>query len=626
MAVILFHAGLAPFSGGFIGVDVFFVLSGYLITTLILRDLAAGQFSLLSFYDRRARRILPALFVMVAATIVAAWFLLLPTDMEEFSESLIGVALFLSNMVFWDQAGYFSTAAELKPLLHTWSLAVEEQFYILFPLILMAVWRFGVGAVAAIVALLFGASLAYAHHASTAAPNDAFFLITARAWELALGAGTALCLRMRPDLARARGAPVASTLGLAMVVLPIFAFDKSTPTPGLAFLIPTLGTALVIAFNAPGTPVFRALALRPMVAIGLISYSAYLWHQPLFAFTRHATVIDLALPLIAILILATLALAWLSYRFIEQPVRHGRVLATRTPLFAASLAGLVAMAGVGVMGDQSDGFRDRFDLTALPSRWDVPCHGDIDLTNPGPDLDRCLGTAPDGIPGTIFLLGDSHAAQLTFPLRAVADSRGVPFAFVNAHDGAFFPYTFIEQNPAPESVILDRIIALSDPGDILILAFHAGRLNADRDVHLPLDRAPAITQKATAMRANLERQIPALKAAGLRLVYILDTPLLPEAANIERCALHPDTQDESGCTIARDQTEWSRKPQSDIFLALARAHPEISTVFDPNPTLFGDGLTYGPVRPDGTFRMFDRHHITEDEAMRLQNALDAALP
>lgn len=185
--VMLFHAGFQEFGGGFVGVDVFFVISGYLITTIILGELKRGSFSIATFYERRARRILPALFFVMAMCIPFAWCWLLPSDMEEFAKSLRAVSIFGSNILFAQKSGYFDTAAELKPLLHTWSLAVEEQFYVLFPLLLMLMWRFGKKWTVILLVLIAAASLGVAHGNVFDDPAATFFLLPTRVWELALG-------------------------------------------------------------------------------------------------------------------------------------------------------------------------------------------------------------------------------------------------------------------------------------------------------------------------------------------------------------------------------------------------------------------------------------------------------
>lgn len=194
LPVILFHAGFKTFSGGFIGVDVFFVISGYLITTIILAELEQGKFSIVNFYERRARRILPALFLVMLVCIPFAWIWLLPSDMKGFSHSLIAVAVFASNILFWSESGYFDTATELKPLLHTWSLAVEEQYYVLFPLFLMLLWKLGKRCILVILGVVFAGSFAVAEWKSYAEPAAAFYLLPARAWELLIGAFAAFYL------------------------------------------------------------------------------------------------------------------------------------------------------------------------------------------------------------------------------------------------------------------------------------------------------------------------------------------------------------------------------------------------------------------------------------------------
>jgi peptidoglycan/LPS O-acetylase OafA/YrhL len=194
LPVILFHAGFTTFSGGFVGVDVFFVISGYLITTIILTELEQGTFSIVNFYERRARRILPALFVMMLACLPFAWFWLLPEDMKDFSQSLLAVSVFASNILFWRESGYFDSAAELKPLLHTWSLAVEEQYYMLFPLFLMATWRFGRRWILGSLIAVALASLALAQWGSLVKPAATFYLLPTRVWELLIGAFAAFYL------------------------------------------------------------------------------------------------------------------------------------------------------------------------------------------------------------------------------------------------------------------------------------------------------------------------------------------------------------------------------------------------------------------------------------------------
>jgi peptidoglycan/LPS O-acetylase OafA/YrhL len=357
--VVLFHGGFAAFSGGFVGVDVFFVISGYLITTIVLRDIAAGTFSIARFYERRIRRILPALFLVMAACIPPAWFLLAPNDMADFAESIAAVLACSSNILFWSESGYFDTAGELKPLLHTWSLAVEEQYYILFPPLLALLARFGHRAVQGTLALFATASLALAQWGACAQPDAAFFLLPTRAWELLVGALVAVhAARHGPPAVSSVGSTIAGFAGLAMIVAAVFGFDPSTPTPGFSTLLPTLGAALVIRFSHSAGGVGRLLSFGPVVGLGVISYSVYLWHQPLFAFAKHMSLDAPGAAVRAALSLTAVVLGYLSWRYVEQPFRD-RTLVGRSTLLRCGAAAAAILLGFGLAGFASHGFPDR---------------------------------------------------------------------------------------------------------------------------------------------------------------------------------------------------------------------------------------------------------------------------
>ena len=353
-AVILFHAGFALFSGGFVGVDVFFVISGFLITSIIVEELKTGRFSVLRFYERRARRILPALFTVMAACVPFAYRLLSPDDLKDFAQSLAAICLFASNVLFWGESGYFDTQAELKPLLHTWSLAVEEQFYVVFPLLLLAAWRLGRGVLLSLIGAIAVASLFLSVDEVRNFPSAAFYLLPSRAWQLLVGALASFAAdRWSTVDGKGASGPIAGEVvgwgGMAMIILALFLFDERTPFPGLNAALPTIGTALVLLCASDRTSVGRMLGWRPLVGLGLISYSAYLWHQPLFAFTKHALLADLPADLAIVLCAATIVLACLSWRFVEQPFRD-RSLISRGAVFALSAVGMAAFVGLGFIG------------------------------------------------------------------------------------------------------------------------------------------------------------------------------------------------------------------------------------------------------------------------------------
>lgn len=286
--VVLFHAGVSQFTGGYVGVDIFFVISGYLITSVILEQQKQNRFSLVDFYERRARRILPALFLIVLLSIPAAALLLIPQDFIEFSRSVKAVVLFISNFYFWKDSGYFSAGIELKPLVHTWSLAVEEQFYLIFPLFLTPLYRkFGYRVFYLLLGLAV-ASLAIAQYGSLTKPAATFYLLPTRGWELLCGALLAIhTLHGNVGSVNKTIREVAGICGLAAIGYAIFVFNDKTPFPSLYGLLPVVGTMVLLAFATEDTYIGRLFRTKALVGIGLISYSVYLWHQPLLAFARY---------------------------------------------------------------------------------------------------------------------------------------------------------------------------------------------------------------------------------------------------------------------------------------------------------------------------------------------------
>jgi peptidoglycan/LPS O-acetylase OafA/YrhL len=294
LPVILFHADFHVFSGGYVGVDIFFVISGYLIASIIIEERAAGSFSISKFYERRIRRIFPALYLVMVVCVPVAWLFLSAPDLKEFFTTVVAVPAFVSNIQFFRQSGYFDTASEFKPLLHTWSLAVEEQYYLIFPWLIILLWKFGKGWIAAGLILAFVGSLALATMGPIFfSPQAAFFLLPFRFWELAIGSALALWLTDGQAQIGSGLANLVSLTGGVLVLYAVFFFEKNTPAPSLYTLAPTIGTALIIAFATPGTYVGRLLGARVLVGLGLISYSAYLWHQPVLAFARHLSLTTL---------------------------------------------------------------------------------------------------------------------------------------------------------------------------------------------------------------------------------------------------------------------------------------------------------------------------------------------
>jgi peptidoglycan/LPS O-acetylase OafA/YrhL len=333
LSIVLFHAGFKNFEGGYVGVDIFFVISGFLITSIIIQDHKTGHFSFKAFYERRARRLLPALFTVLLVSMVFAWLWMLPGELTEFSKSLLSVLFFGSNFFFWNDSGYFSTSAEFRPLLHTWSLAVEEQFYFLFPVLLVITQRLTKSIGIAVLLTLGIASFALSVWSSIFKPTFAFFLLPTRIWEFIIGAMAALVV-LSSYYSKIKDnrfiTETVSLFGLALTIYSILFFKKTYFYPGLWAFVPVFGTALLLIFSTQQTVVGKALGAKPLVIIGLVSYSAYLWHQPLFAFFRLRELEPLSINLTWILILCSFGFGYLTWRFIEPIWRIGTISPKRS--------------------------------------------------------------------------------------------------------------------------------------------------------------------------------------------------------------------------------------------------------------------------------------------------------
>ncbi len=354
LPVILFHAGFEWFSGGFVGVDVFFVISGYLITTIIISEMAEGKFSIVNFYERRARRILPALFFVIIASFPLFYFSYYGSYFTEYVKSISATATFTSNIFFWLNSDYFTLGSEIQPLLHTWSLAIEEQYYILFPIFLMLAWRLGIKWILILLSIVFFISLGLAHWGAFNKPSATFYWLPTRGWELLIGVFAAFFLKHNKQLKSFFLNQILSLLGLGMIVYSIIAFDKSTPFPSLYALIPTIGTVLIIISSTKQTLVNSFLGSKVLIGIGLISYSAYLWHQPLLAALNFNMPFEENYFYKILVILITLGLAYFSYKFIEAPFRN-KYQISKQNIFIFSIAGSISLTLFGMfMSDIKD--------------------------------------------------------------------------------------------------------------------------------------------------------------------------------------------------------------------------------------------------------------------------------
>ena len=416
--VVMFHAGVGFTKGGYVGVDVFFVISGYLITSIIASEMADGRFSFGHFYERRARRLFPALFVVLAASTVAAACIMFPPELKTYGKVLAAALAFSANMLFATGDDYFGRVGDNSPLLHTWSLAVEEQFYLLFPglLLLLFARRLPIKPVLwTLAALSFAGSLV----AMATNPILAFYLLPLRAWELLMGA--LLALGAFPALTSQRVKDAIAWAGLIAILIAVGAFNKNVPFPGVSALVPVLGAvALIWTGMGTGTPVSRALSQPAVVFVGLISYSLYLWHFPIIVFYKLAFGETLGNLERGALCAVSVAIAIASWKFVELPVRRNRLLVTQRAVFAASAAALVPLAGIGLLIAIEDGFARFYPaeirkLAAYSYAQDGPMRaGQCFITRATAGergvADVCLAKQPGK--RNVLLLGDSHAAHL----------------------------------------------------------------------------------------------------------------------------------------------------------------------------------------------------------------------
>lgn len=359
LPVILFHAGFETFSGGFVGVDVFFVISGYLITTIILAELEQGKFSIVNFYERRARRILPALFFIMLVSFILGYFLLMPDEFKNLGQSLVATSLFSNNVLLGLTSGYWDLASEFKPLLHTWSLGVEEQYYVVVPVLLLVFWKIGRGSIVYLLWSIFLASLLFAVWFVNISPKWSFYLLPTRAWEICIGALAAIySIKHSKSIEKFKYSGAISLLGLILIIFSILVFDSTVLSPGLLLLIPTVGAVLLIIFCRPNSIAFSVLGNRVAVFLGLLSYSLYLWHQPIFAFLRaYSDEYPSSFSFLTLIPLVFL-LSYLTWRFVESPFRN-RSLIGRNLVFSYSVLGTVVFIAIGLYLNKSYGMASR---------------------------------------------------------------------------------------------------------------------------------------------------------------------------------------------------------------------------------------------------------------------------
>ncbi|HEX3917572.1 MAG TPA: acyltransferase family protein [Caulobacteraceae bacterium] len=511
--VVLFHVGFAPFSGGFVGVDVFFVISGFLITGILKRELDGGGFSLIGFYARRARRIVPALLVMSAGVAWGAYLWLPPRELISVADALAFVGLFGSNIYFFLHAGYWDAAARDHPLLHTWSLGVEEQFYIVFPLLLAALHRW-MRAPRRVVAGLGLASLGASIWAAAYAPEAGFYLIPFRAFELIMGALIAYGAVAPPGARWLR--ELLGAAGVALIALAVFGFSQATPFPGVAALVPCLGAGMILLAGAGGPSLAAQLLSAPPVRfVGLVSYSLYLWHWPLIVFSQIALGRPFRLEERLLLCAAAFALAVLSWAVVERPFRRrgGRFPATPVA-FGLAAAGIVLGLFAAQEATANHGWSNRLppDLAQIEAARpehtaNDPCFLSKDQLPPTWGGEACVIAGAQ--PQRVLWWGDSFAAQYVQALTQ--DRAQLPFSVVQYNYAGCPPV--LGFNP----VIAPHCADFNARAFDVIAANHIG-------VVVLIGRWEAAERRGLSL-VGLTRTVAALQARGLKVVVVGQSPV-----------------------------------------------------------------------------------------------------
>ena len=622
LSVILYHAGgLIP--GGYVGVDVFFVISGYLIASIAIRERALGSFRLLAFWERRLRRLFPAWFAMIVVTTVVALALLIPDHLEDFGESLLSQPTFTANFHFWERSGYFEPESEWQPLLHTWSLAVEEQFYLFFPLILPPLLARGKRLAMGVVAVLGLSSFALCLYTTSREPEFAFFLLPARIWELNFG----VLLALAPGLAARFGPKTRELLGAAGLVLigvALGCFGPDTPFPGSAALAPCLGTALVILANAHGlTRTGRWLAAPIAVAIGRISYPLYLWHWPCLAFLAYVCIDDAPPWATFAAVALSFLLAWLTYRWIEKPVRDRRRLTTSRSLLLATGIVVIGVVTAGLIFTRSGGLPGRFpDLgrfgideilrpkVATIEQWDEkggpPRLGDLSATGPG-----------------ILVWGDSHALALTRLFDELGKTHRVKVTVASMAGVAPVVGAYPAGRGPDQLIHAGRVIDLVRQErfrEVILVAkwpmYLTGRSGGELDRILRDDRVRS-DEPAESIEVFLRHfpdTLETLRSLGCRVFVMRSVPQqphrVPEA--LARIAIRGETPDALAWSVAIHR-ERDRRENEILDQAVAGTG---ASLLDPLPFL-GDGSGTMPMVREGKALYMDRDHLSPYGSMLL---------
>ncbi len=623
LSVILYHGNEEWLPGGFVGVDIFFVISGFLICRIIRDELAAGKFSILGFYERRARRILPALLAVIFVSLVLGYWLLLPSDFLSLGESAISSTLFVSNFYFLTEVDYFAAPLESYPLLHLWSLAVEEQFYIVTPLLMMLIFRYWPRSLVPALAILSVLSLCFAVALVVAFPKASFYMLPPRFWELGIGAALGISRVQMPNHTVAHAASVAGAIfiGSSLILL-----SSGPPFPGVLAVPTVLGAAMLI-WAGPNGFANKLLSLRPFVWVGLVSYSLYLWHWPILSFLKYVTIGELDALQVCFALLFSLIMAVLSYRFIEQPFRKKSNLLSRNRVLLASTTALIIGVALGSVPVVTSGMPGRWQENSLQvltshhlTNWqhDLACRN---FRTPLLEIGEACVVGDSETEFDFIVWGDSHAAATKVGFARYAKETDTSGLIISLNGCAPLLGWNNRSLPAWRSCIIHNRNVLKylmsvDVKPIILVS----RWTSERDyVHFFNGESVPILERLVrglsegSLKKSVERTVAELEKQEKRVFWLKTVPgqrfHVPSAMakSIEWDQILPSVR-------KREEYAEIHSRIDEIF----DAFPEISSI--PVIDTFCDGEVCA-AQKDGIALYFDDHHLSNFGSNLLTRAL-----
>lgn len=620
LLVVLYHAGFKTISGGFIGVDVFFVISGYLITGLILNDIDKNRFSFKRFYQRRIKRLMPALFFMLIVTSLVASLILLPMDLKAYYSSLISVVFSLSNFYFWrENGGYFDGNSKEVPLLHTWSLSVEEQFYFIWPLTLIVLIRFlSRKNLALVLIALTIFSIAVSEWVTKVTFGAAYYLLPTRMFELLIGALLAVFYSnlSKPSIYLSN---VLSIAGLSAIFIAAIYLHEGHSFPGLTALLPTLGAILVIyAGINEKTWINKLLSTKYLVAIGLISYSVYLWHWPIIVFINYVG-IKLNIYWSLILVLVSLFLGWFSWKFVESPFRTNKVV-FKAPIRSLYLAPSIVLTGLCLLGVYFNGFPNRFEpaivkmesaIVSKPAELRAGCHSPSRKSEAIPNSDCSLGLS-DSSSKKALLLGDSHSNHLSGFMDILGKDSNLSvqdytldecipvFNLFWGHNEHYSKLCRQRNNIAREYIFDKRF-------DYVILAGHWPTKNLYKYVNHGKTQNINSDSFSAYLSHHIQLTIGEIEKSGARAVIVKD--VAPSGGSTPMCEIQKLLYNqEINCDLKMDRVHTRDEMMEEIYADIQVHFPE-TIIIDPKVAMCDGQYCYSKVNDVPLY--LDRNHLND---------------